>query len=356
MTVTSTDPIEAKKIADAIAYILPYRIDDIIEGTSAKVVESPVVPSTPSSPNYAKNSAIGFVLGLLLTVAVITAREILDITIRCEADIAQSVDLPILAAVPDMNAPCKGSACYGYIDSNYALRQKTFIGEGISFYAAEAYKLLRTKLQFSFADAGGCRVIGISSAMSGEGKSLTAANLAYSLSELGKRVVLVDCDMRRPALAEKLCLQKTPGFSSYLSGQSDLMDLTQCCGMGSGEKSFHVIPAGENPPNPIELLSSQRMTEATQTLRNQYDYVILDFPPVGEVSDALAVAQQVDGMLLVVRQNFCNRVALHDMIGQFDFVNMKLLGVVFNGVAESESLYGRNYYGGYYTKRTNRRA
>ena len=356
VTVTSTDPIEVKKIADAIAYILPYRIDDIIEGTSAKVVEAAVLPTKPASPNYAKSTAVGLVLGLLLTISVIAVREILDISIGCEADIAQIVDLPILAAVPDMNAPGKGSACYGYPDSNDALRQKTFIGEGVSFCAAEAYKLLRTKLRFSFADAGGCRVIGISSAMSGEGKSLTAINLAYALSELGKRVILVDCDMRRPALAEKLNIKKTPGLSGYLSGQSDLTDLTQRCDMGGCGKYFHVIPAGENPPNPIELLSSQRLAEAMQTLRNQYDYVILDFPPVGEVGDALAVARQMDGMLLVVRQNFCNRVALQDAVGQFGFVNMKLLGVVFNGIAEGESLYGRNYYQGYCTKRTNRRA
>ena len=183
------------------------------------------------------------------------------------------------------------------------------MGSGMSFAASEAYKLLRTKLQFSFAGDNSCRVIGLSSALSGEGKSLTAINLAYSLSQLNKRVILIDCDMRRPTLAEKLDLRKRPGLSSYLTGQSRLKELIQFCGIKNDENAFHVIAAGQNPPNPVELLSSDKMAAVLEMLRQNYDYVILDLPPVGEVSDAMAVAKILDGMLLVVRQNYCNRIA-----------------------------------------------
>ena len=214
VTVTSTDPYEAEKIANAIAYILPNRIGNIIEGTSAKVVEAAIVPVKPSSPSYVTNTAIGFVLAAMLTVLFIALQEVFDVTVRTEEDVTQSCGQPILAAVPDMTAPTKGGAYYyGYggdrkkkDETAAAKTNKTpvLIGSDIGFAASEAYKLLRTKLQFSFASEDGSRCIGISSALSGEGKSLTAVNLAYTLSELGKKVILVDCDMRRPTLAEKL--------------------------------------------------------------------------------------------------------------------------------------------------------
>ena len=364
VSVTSPDPQEAERIANAIAYILPKRIGTIIDGTSAKVVDAAVVPSSPSSPSYTKNTLVGFLLGFVLTVAVIALREIFDITIRTEDDVTQVCRHPILAAVPDMNAPSKGSSYYYgngsnqsrkkkkgvYATSKQTAKQPTIMGAGISFAASEAYKLLRTKLQFSFADDNDCRVIGISSALSGEGKSLTAVNLAFTLSQLDKKVILVDCDMRRPTLAEKLGILKKPGLSSYLTGQSSLVDLVQPCNLKGNEQVFHVISAGQNPPNPVELLSSERMKKALSALRKAYDYVILDLPPVGEVSDAMAVAKETDGMLLVVRQNYCDRVALAEAVRQFEFIHSKMLGMVFNCIGEHGGNYGKGYYKRYYKR------
>jgi len=353
VTVTSPDPHEAERIANAIAYILPKRIGTIIDGTSAKVVDAAIVPTKPSSPNYIVNTLVGFMLGFIVTVGVIALREIFDTTIRVEEDITQSCKHPILAAVPDMTAPGKGGA-YGYgagrsKKGKYsAVTQQTklqVMGPNISFAASEAYKLLRTKLQFSFADENDCHIIGLSSALSGEGKSLTAVNLAYTLSQLDKKVLLVDCDMRRPTLAEKLGILKYPGLSNYLTRQCHLDELVQLCQMKEGETGFHVITAGQNPPNPVELLSSARMKRALDAMRGAYDYVILDLPPVGEVSDALVIAKETDGILLVVRQNFCDRSVLSDAVQQFEFIQAKTLGVVFNCTSEHG---GKGYYKKYY--------
>ena len=356
VTVTSPDPQEAERIANAIAYILPKRIGTIIDGTSARVAEAAVVPSSPSSPSYPKNTVVGFLLGFVLSVGVIALREIFDTTIRVEEDITQSCKHPILAAVPDMAAPGKGGSYYGYGSSRskkgkYATStqqsKRALMGPNISFAAAEAYKLLRTKLQFSFADENDCHIIGMSSALSGEGKSLTAVNLAYSLSQLDKKVMLVDCDMRRPTLAEKLGILKFPGLSNYLTRQCHLDELIQECEVKGGESVFHVITAGQNPPNPLELLSSPRMKKALDVMRQSYDYVILDLPPVGEVSDALAIAKETDGILLVVRQNYCDRNVLTDAVHQFEFIHAKTLGVVFNCTNEHG---GNGYYKKYYKR------
>lgn len=356
VTVTCDDPNEAEKIANAIAYILPKRISSIIEGTSAKVVSSAVVAATPSSPSYTKNVAIGFLLGFAMSAGAVVLMELFDITIRTEEDIVQSCKHPVLAAVPDMAAPGKGGYDYSYDRSKKKTGKKgaavqgkepVLIGANISFAAAEAYKLLRTKLQFSFADENESHVIGVSSALSGEGKSLSAVNVAYSLSQLGKKVILIDCDMRRPTLAEKLKINKKPGLSSYLTGQSSIEGLIQFCNIPRDERAFHVISAGQNPPNPIELLSSPKMEKMIRALRKLFDYIILDLPPVSEVSDAMAVAKQTDGILLVVRQNYCDRQVLSETVRQFEFVDAKILGVVYNCTSDGS---GRGYYKKYYRK------
>lgn len=352
VTVTSNDPVEAEQIAAAVAYILPDRIGNIIDGTSAKVVAAPTVPTDRSSPSYTMNTMVGFILGFVLCVAVVVLREVFDTSIRGEEDVSQCCKHPILAAVPDMTAPTKGGAYYGASHSKkgkyaavYPHGRRAIIGPNISFAASEAYKLLRTKLQFSFVDENDSHIIGLSSAISGEGKSLTAVNLAYALSELDKKVLLMDCDMRRPTLAEKLNILKYPGLSGYLTRQSRLEDILQECELKEGGSKFHVIAAGQNPPNPVELLSSERMKKALEILRREYDYVILDLPPVGEVSDALAITKETDGMLLVVRQNYCDRNVLAEAVHQFEFINAKTLGVVFNCISEPG---GKGYYKKYY--------
>ena len=359
VTVTSPDPQEAELLANAIAEVLPNRIGNIIEGSAAKVVDYAVVPASPSSPNISRNTIIGFALGFLMSVGLIAVREIFDTVIRSSDELSDISNHPILASVPDMTQGSKGGYEYTYNrdgekhQKKAGSRKPVLFGQNVSFTTAEAYKLLRTKLQFSFADDKKCHVIGISSSLSGEGKSLTSINLAYTLSQLGNRVILVDCDMRRPTLAEKLNINKKPGLSSCLTGQDKLHKLIQNCGIPKEEEAFHVITAGQNPPNPVELLSSANMETMLATLREEYDYVILDLPPVGEVSDAMAVAKQTDGILLVVRQDACDRNALSDTIRQFEFVEARILGLVFNCVSDTGKGYYKKYRGyryGYYRR------
>lgn len=356
VVVTSPDPEEAEKVATAIAYILPKRISSIIEGTSAKIVDPAVLPAKPSSPNYVVNTMVGFLLGMTMSVSIIVLYEIFDITIRTEDDISADGKHPVLAAVPDMTAPSKGN--YYYYGKNQKKtkkpgqhkKQTELVGPEISFAAAEAYKLLRTKLQFSFSGDSSSRIIGVSSALSGEGKSLTAVNLAYTLSQLGGRVLLIDCDMRRPTISTKLPVTKTPGLSNYLAGQTSMEAIFQNCGIHGEESAFTVVAAGRNPPNPVELLSSARMTKMLKSLRASYDYILLDLPPMGEVSDALAVAKELDGVLFVVRQNYCNRIAYNAAVRQFEFIGARILGVVYNCASEQKAKYGKYYGKRYYSK------
>lgn len=358
--ITGPNPEENKRIADAIAYILPNKISEIVEGTSAKVVDYAIVATSPASPNRTNNMIIGFIVGFVISVGLIVILEIFDNTVRSEEDIIQISALPVLAAVPDMMAPSKGNYYYdGYVkkkgkknaEKNTDVSKKAvLVGDGISFAATEAYKLLRTKIEFSFADDKKCRVLGVSSALAGEGKSLSSVNLAHSFSQLDKRVLLIDCDMRRPSLATKLNIERVPGLSNYLTGRNSITDIIQTCDEQFETSVFHVIAAGRIPPNPIELLSSNRMKELLDALREHYDYIILDLPPVGEVSDAIVAADLVDGVLMVVCQNYCTRKSFSRAVEQFDFVESRILGVVLNRVSENGKRYGYKYGKHYYKK------
>ncbi len=354
--VTSPDAEEAEKIANAIAYILPKRISDIVEGTTAKIVDHAVVAAAPSSPNRSTNAVLGFMVGFLLTVVGIILCEFFDTTIRSEEDIAQNCKYPILATVPEMTASFKGGYYYYAHNGKKGNKKRknsgtsvsgqetALFGADISFAAAETFKLIRTKLQFSFTDNKTSRVIGISSAFAGEGKSVSAINLAYSLAQLEKRVLLIDCDMRRPSIAMKLNIRKNPGLSNFLTGNATMNELIQNSDEDPKIKPFSIIAAGRTPPNPIELLSSAKMEEAIEALRDQFDYIILDLPPVGEVSDAMATVKFVDGILFVVCQNYCSRSAFVNAINQFEFVGARILGVVLNRVNDGRHGYGLNYY------------
>lgn len=354
VVVTSPDPYEAERIANAVAYILPKRINSIIEGTSAKIVDAAVVPTSPSSPSFVTNTLMGFLLGFVMTAGLIVLKEIFDVTIRREEDVAQISKLPILASVPDMMSPTKSGYYYGKSGNKKKTPQKTFrdtdmIGDEIPFAAAEAYKLLRTKVQFSFADDSNCHVIGVSSALSGEGKSTTSVNLAHALAQLNRKVLLVDCDLRRPSVAAKLRIKQEHGLSSYLTKQSAIEEVVQEYTFKHGV-TFTVVPAGPVPPNPTELLNSSRMARFMERYARNFDYVILDLPPVEEVSDALVAAKLADGVLLAVRQDYCNRVALEDTIRQFEFVNGRILGLLMTCARDHGAGYGysKYYYRRYY--------
>lgn len=360
VVVTSPDPVEADKIADAITYILPKKISSIIEGTSAKIVDSSIVAAKPSSPNVMKNTALGAILGMISTMGLIVLIEIFDTTIRTEEDIEMVSTYPILASIPDMTHSGKDGSYSSYYNTQGKSQKKKksrsdkdesdFIGSNISFTASEAYKMLRTKVQFSFADEKNCYVVGVSSALAGEGKSLTAVNLAYSLAQLNKKVLIVDCDMRKPSVHSKLKLSQAPGISNYLTRQSDYEAVLQKYSDEENRAVFNVIAAGNNPPNPVELLSSSRMTKAMEKFKADYDYIILDLPPIGEVTDAMAASRHTDGMLIASRMNYGNRNMLADALEEFKFINTKILGIVATCTTEESKGYGKGYSKGYYKK------
>lgn len=238
-------------------------------------------------------------------------------------------------------------------NSNVALAQRDerrfMIASNMNFASAEAYKLLRTNLMFSFSGSNECRIVGMTSSFRGEGKSLTSINLAYTLAEARKKVLLIEGDMRLPTLANRLGLQSTPGLSNLLVGLNSVGEAVQPFNVAVDDGAVitvDVIVSGDIPPNPSELLGAERMQSLLKILREHYDYVVLDLPPVTAVTDALVASRLVDGMVVVVRNNHAVRGALSETIRQLKLVNAHILGFAFNGATESGSSYykGKNYY------------
>lgn len=222
--------------------------------------------------------------------------------------------------------------------------QQSMIGNNLNFAASEAYKLLRTNIMFSFADDEPKRVIGITSSLKGEGKSLTAINLAYTIAETGKKVLLMECDLRLPTISKRLKLNATPGLSNLLVGLNSADEVVQ---KGVMLDNLDIIPAGNIPPNASELLESSRMSYTIDKLAEYYDYILLDLPPVGAVSDAIVASKLTSGMVVVVRQDYASRAALAETMRQMKYVEAKILGFVFNSADDASSPYRKYYRKGY---------
>ncbi len=217
---------------------------------------------------------------------------------------------------------------------------KTMFGPNMSFAATEAYKLLRTNIMFSFSDEDACHVVGITSAVQSEGKSSTACNTAYALAEAGARVLLLEADLRRPSIASKLGLARTPGLTNLLVSRWDYRETIQHCSVAP---NLDIITSGDIPPNPSELLSSSRMARLIEQLSKDYDYILVDLPPVTVVSDAIAISKLLHGIVVVVRGGVSDQQLLEEALRQINMVNLRILGFVYRDTGRSGSKYGGKY-------------
>ncbi|MCD8146307.1 MAG: CpsD/CapB family tyrosine-protein kinase [Clostridiales bacterium] len=211
--------------------------------------------------------------------------------------------------------------------------------ESSPFSVQEAYKALRTNVLFSLP-GGKARCIGITSSMQSEGKSMNTVNLALSFGQIGKRVLLVDCDMRLPTVATKLGLVGQPGLSDVLVGSSTLEEAIR------DEERFgiHVLPAGTIPPDPTRLLESEQMQELLVCLREEYDYVLIDLPPITTVADAAILAKYLDGFLLVVKHGQSQYRAIRSMMTQLQLANANVLGFIYANASVGGNKYYKSYY------------
>ncbi|SMQ73866.1 capsular exopolysaccharide family [Plantibacter sp. VKM Ac-1784] len=333
ITATSEDPVLAAELANTTAESLTgvvAKIESTDDGATSPVkltrVQEANVPTTPGSPNVPLNLALGVLVGLALGIAFAVLRETLDTRIRNERDIEGLTEIPIMG---------------GIAFDPKAKQRPLIVQADPKSPRAESFRSLRTNLQFlDVSDQPRSYVV--TSSIQSEGKSTTAANLAIALSDAGHRVIIIDADLRRPKLATYFDIEGAVGLSDVLIRRATLEDTMQPWGRGA----LTILPAGAIPPNPSELLGSSVMQKLISGLEKQFDYVLIDAPPLLPVTDGALLARHTGGALVVVAAGRTHKNQLKGALEALVHVNASVAGLVMTMVpTKGPDAYGYARYG-----------
>jgi capsular exopolysaccharide synthesis family protein len=329
VTYQGRDPARVQRVANAVAAAFVNQIEQIESaGTPAievSVVDQAEAPGAPISPNPLRNLTLAVVLGLLAGVGAAFLIDHLDVTVKHREEI-ESFGFPVLGAIPRLDF--KGESVH---------LERDLQGAG-----GEAFRMIRTSIGFVNLESP-VRTLLVTSAMAQEGKTTTSLNLAAAYAVGGLRTILVEADLRRPSLHRVFGMLGTRGLTTAIVGDVPLQDAI----LNTDMRNMSVLMAGAIPPNPVELLGSDQMTELLDRLQRSFDIVIVDSPPVVPVADPAALAGRVDGVVLVVRAGKTDRRRLDQASQLLDRAGGRLVGVVLNDVRFDGSPGSYEYYYGY---------
>lgn len=313
-------------------------LNDAKAAASVRMTEPAVVPTRPVRPNVPLHTAAAAAAGLLLCVGLVWLREHLDDAVRTPERVEQVTGLHTLGSV----ALLPGRAKAGRLRRGPAQPAPSpvlVISEARSPHA-EAFRILRTNIEFAQVH-GACRTLMVTSANPGEGKSTVAANLAAVIAGSGKRVMLVDADLRRPTVHKVLGLENRMGLTTLFASDLQPMDVIQTSEV---HPALRVLTSGPIPPNPAELLGSARMNELIEKLQGMVDLVLFDSPPVLAVADPTVLASRVDGVVVVADSEGTSADALHRATDALRRTGATMLGVVLNRLTARAGGYYQQYY------------
>ncbi|MFW6200324.1 MAG: polysaccharide biosynthesis tyrosine autokinase, partial [Gemmatimonadota bacterium] len=312
----------------------------IVEAAAAPYVDviDPALEGRPIQPRGQVNVVLGALLGLILGVGTAFFLEYLDRTIRTSNDIEALLGIPVLGLVPrlrrveDREAEEKEGGTVPLIVALDPLDP-----------AAEAYRNLRMNLTFMSTEDDPVRAILVTSPGPGEGKSTTALNLAVMLAQQGRKILLIDADLRRPALHRALDLLREPGLTDLLVGNATMKEAVR----PNVLPNLDILPSGPFPPNPSELLDSKSMKRLIADLRDKYEQIVIDSPPMLAVTDTSVLSTRADGVLLVMRSGETEQRAAERSVDQLRRLDVRIFGAVLNEVSTSaaeDSYYLQYYY------------
>ena len=302
-----------------------------------RIIDRAEVPRDPVKPNKKRNILLAIIVGLVTGTGLAFFFEYLDNTIKIPDDIKRHLRIPYLGPVPLFYKSSKGSS-----GDDTDIDLVTFHSPKSS--ASESYRGMRTSILFSSAESPPQAII-ITSAGPREGKTTTTANLAVTMAQADSKVIILDCDMRRPQMHKIFGVARDVGISNLLVGSSDFKETI----IHSQIPNLDIIPCGPIPPNPSEILGSARMATLLNELRKQYAYILIDSPPSTAVTDTVVLSKSVDGLVLVIRAGDTAREIVKNGVVQFESIGAHILGAVLNGVDMGrDSYYYYQYYYYYY--------
>ncbi len=340
--------LERRRKVDEQTYILmtqkleETKIQEAAQAKNVHIIDEAIEPLIPVKPKKKLNLLLGIILGLGLGVGLTFMIEYFDNTVKSPEEL-EHIGFNILSSIPRIEMDKVKKKLERKYEKMGQYEGKIIEARLITHLdpkspVSEAYRTLRTNLQFSRIEHE-IKTILITSAGPKEGKSTTAANLAIAVAQTGKQVVLIDADLRRPVLHSIFGLAKDDGLTNYLMETIPYENLLKNTFMDN----LKIITSGALPPNPSELLASNKMKETLTLLSKDFDMVIIDSPPVIAVTDAAIISTKVDGTILVISSGQTNRDAVMRSKSLLDSVDCKLLGTLLNGV-NVEGMYGSYYY------------
>ena len=338
VTSTTTDPQLSADICNAVLDVAPAEIIRVVSAGSAEVIDYATAPTHPVSRNPIRKGLMGALAGAALAAALLAFLFLMNRKLTDSKELESNYKPPVLALISRVKKELEKPSEY-ILDANAPMDK------------LEAYAKLRMNLLFTLVGKENNLVV-LTSAISGEGKSTIGANLAVSCAMGGKKVLLVDADLRRACQRDIFEYDSScPGLSEALVGAEHWQD----CLMEASWCPLKILPAGQLPPNPAELLSSPRMQQLLAEMNEEFDLVLLDMPPINIVSDPLVLSDQVAGCVFITRQNYSDHRDIRKALTAAELTGMNVLGFAFYGEKlEDNRYYGRKYYKKYYSRYDNR--
>jgi len=331
-----SNPAVAQFVANATADVFIKTVQEIMNLRNIKIIDVAELPENPVKPQLLLNIIVGFMLGLLIAVAVTTARELLDWTIKIPEEIPDRLNKNVIGTIPEAPQLHGNKPDTKNNPSNVS---RIFVTENKQSAIAEAFKMLRTNIEFSIPGKKKSKIIMFTSTLPGEGKTTVISNLALSMCESGKKVVLIDCDLRKPFIHKFFKVDNSNGIVPVLVGKASVQDAVHKNVLNSG---LDLISSGPIPPNPTELLMSDAYKQLLSELSQSYDYVFIDTPPTLNMADTAIIGSMVDATMLVITAGKTRIELIKRCIRQLHQTNIEISGVLLNRFNVETVKY--NYY------------
>jgi capsular exopolysaccharide synthesis family protein len=354
VTYRDVSPERAQRLANAVGDVFSKQVSEVsssASGITATVWERAVVPDAPVSPNPVRNGLLALVLGLVLGIGLALLLEYVDDSWKSPEEMERVSGAPTFGIIPGFKVPktqkeasvAKSPLKTGLRRAGKEAETEELAGHLVSVLdptsaAAEAYRTLRTNLLYAIVDDPP-KVIVLTSPGPGEGKSTTCANVGVVLAQAGKDTLILDCDFRKPVIHKFFGLRNIHGLVDVLVGERKLQESWK-----EPVEGLKVVPVGPIPPNPTELLGTRRVSELLASLREEFDYVLIDAPPVGLVSDPAILATQGDAVLLVSDAQRTRKGSVRQAMRSLEAVGANVFGTVMNNVKAPKGSY---YHYGY---------
>lgn len=333
----------SQELCNIMADIAPDFLIRIVGAGSVEKIGDAKLYEDKVSPNVMKNTVLGGIAGLLMAIMIVFIIDFFDNSIKDTTELQERFNKPILGEIARIGGKTKKRDIGKSNDSKTKL---IYNNKCMPFSVVENYKSMRTNVMFSLSTAEN-KILAITSSLPSEGKSVTSANLAITMAEADKKVLLIDADMRKPVQHKNFNLQNKKGLSTVLSRET----VFENCVHSNVIKNLDIITSGVIPPNPSELLASQKMREMIEKIKTKYDYILIDTPPILQMTDVIGLSDIIAGVAVVVSYGSTRYYEIQEVQKKLELGNCNLTGFILNNITDSTgSGYGYKYRYKYYAQ------